>query len=109
MYGFSTSVIKNKIFTQFRNMSPENITAFYEHGLFVISSKPLCEVVDLSKINVKTILLNGENDTIVDQDDVRELATKLPDCKTYIIKNAGHFLHLEREEVLDIYDDILKV
>jgi hypothetical protein len=24
-----------------------------------------------------------------------------------IIKDVGHFLHMEREEVLDIYEDIL--
>ena len=36
--------IKNKIVTQFHAMSPENLRAFYEHGLFVVSTKKLSDL-----------------------------------------------------------------
>ncbi len=100
--------IKNAIVSQFRTMKEENIQAFYEHGLFVISSKALSDVVDLKAIKAKTILLNGEKDTIIDLDDVRFLASQIPHCELKIIKDAGHFLHMEREDILDIYEDILR-
>ena len=70
--------IKNKIMTQFRTMSKENLRTFYEHGLFVISTQELNKVVDLPKIKVKTILLHGEKDAIIDFADVKFLAARSP-------------------------------
>jgi pimeloyl-ACP methyl ester carboxylesterase len=100
--------IKNKIMTQFRTMSKENLRTFYEHGLFVISTQELNKVVDLPKIKVKTILLHGEKDAIIDFADVKFLAAQIPDCQIRIVKNAGHFLHLEREGVLDLYEELFR-
>lgn len=102
------SQIKQMIVSQFRSMDDKKLQAFYEHGLFVISSKSLSDMVDLKKIKAQTILLNGEKDTIIDLEDVKFLASQIPNCKTRIIKDVGHFLHMEREQVLDIYEDILK-
>jgi 2-succinyl-6-hydroxy-2,4-cyclohexadiene-1-carboxylate synthase len=100
--------MKKNIVSQFRTMKEENLQAFYEHGLFVIASKQLSEIVDLGAIKEKTILLNGEKDTIIDLDDVRFLASQIPDCELKIIKGVGHFLHMENEKVLDIYAEILR-
>ncbi len=100
--------MKQNIVNQFRNMTEENLQAFYEHGLFVIASKQLSEIVDLGSIKTKTILLNGEKDAIIDLDDVKFLASQIPDCELRIIKGVGHFLHMESEKVLDIYAEILR-
>jgi 2-succinyl-6-hydroxy-2,4-cyclohexadiene-1-carboxylate synthase len=100
--------MKENIVNQFRNMKEENLQAFYEHGLFVIASKQLSEIVDLGSIKEKTILLNGEKDTIIDLDDVKFLASQIPDCELKIIKGVGHFLHMENEKVLDVYAEILR-
>ena len=100
--------MKESIVNQFCTMKEESLRAFYEHGLFVIASKQLSEIVDLSAIKAKTILLNGEKDTIIDLDDVRLLASQIPDCELRIIKGVGHFLHMENESVLDIYAEILR-
>jgi 3-oxoadipate enol-lactonase len=109
-FGESLPVrMKQDILNQFRSMKAENIQAFYEHGLFVISSKQLSDIVDLRSLKAKTVLLNGELDTIIDLDDVRFLASQIPHCELKIIKGVGHFLHMEREDVLDIYEDILQV
>lgn len=83
--------------------------SFYEHGLFVISSKSLSDIVNLQAIKAKTILLNGEKDTIIDLDDVKFLASQIPGCELRIIKGVGHFLHMESEKVLDIYEEILRL
>ncbi|MFC1514783.1 alpha/beta fold hydrolase [Candidatus Omnitrophota bacterium] len=101
-------VIKNKIISQFQKMTPETIKAFSQHGLFVISTREISSVVDLHRITCPTTLLNGENDTIIDLEDVTFLAEQIPDAEIKIIEGVGHFLHLEKKELLDVYADILK-
>jgi len=99
--------IKEAIVRQFKSMKEENLRAFYEHGLFVISSKRLSELVNLKDIKAHTVLLNGERDTIIDLEDVKFLAAQIPSCELRIIKDAGHFLHMEREDIMDVYAEIL--
>jgi pimeloyl-ACP methyl ester carboxylesterase len=101
--------IKNKIVTQFQTMSQENLRAFYEHGLFVISTKKLGDLINLANIKAKTFLIYGERDTIIDLEDVKFLSTQIPRCEVKIVKDAGHFLHMEREDSFDIYQDILPI
>jgi len=101
--------IKNKIVTQFKNMSEENLRAFYEHGLFVVSTKKIGDLINLSNIKAKTVLIHGENDSIIDLDDVNFLASQIPNCAVKVVKGAGHFLHMESEDVFDIYEDILSI
>jgi pimeloyl-ACP methyl ester carboxylesterase len=99
--------IKKKIGTQFRTISETNMQAFCEHGLKVISAQKLSDHIDFKSIKVETVILRGENDVIVDLEDVSFLASQIPHCKLKIIKNVGHFLHLENDVVLDIYQDLL--
>ncbi|MFA4990190.1 MAG: alpha/beta hydrolase [Candidatus Omnitrophota bacterium] len=99
--------IKDKIVRQFQAMSQENLKSFYEHGLAVVSAKKIGDLIKLSHIREKTFLIYGEKDTIIDLDDVRSLASQIPDCEVRIIKGAGHFLHMEQVDILDIYADIL--
>jgi pimeloyl-ACP methyl ester carboxylesterase len=101
------AAMKNKIVTQFRQMSREALQAFCQHGLWVLSVRELSNAVDVSKIQCKTILLHGEKDTIIDVNDVTFLASQIPHSEMKVIKNVGHFLHLEREDLLDVYEEIL--
>ena len=101
------AAMKNRIVSQFERMDTESFKAFFQHGSTVISVKELEKVVDLAKVRCRTILLYGENDTIVDFDDVKFLASKMPGSELRLIKDVGHFLHLEKEELLDVYADIL--
>ena len=101
-------VVKNKIVTQFQRMSQEALQAFYQHGLFVISTEEIGKVVNLKDIKCKTTILAGEKDTIIDLKDVEYLASQIPNSEIRIIKGVGHFLHLEKEDLLDVYADILK-
>jgi len=99
--------MKKKIISQFRHMGPEAFQSFLQHGSTVLSVRELNKVVDVSRVQCKTILLHGENDTIVDIEDVRYLAGQIPRSELRLIKNVGHFLHLEREDLLDVYEEIL--
>ena len=99
--------IKKKIIKQFAEMSRERLAAFCEHGLFIIDGKNLKDVVNYEEIQAETILLRGENDTIVDLDDVQYLTSQIPNCRMEIIQDVGHFLHMESDDVLDIYNSVL--
>lgn len=99
--------VKARIKRQFCQMSQESIEAFYEHGLFVIGAGSIDEVVDVRKIQIETVLLNGADDPIADIEDVRYLSQRMPNCMLRIIDNVGHFLHLENESVLDVYSQSL--
>jgi len=101
--------LKRGIIRQFRSMKEDRLRSFCEHGSFVISSKKLNELVDLGAVKAKTILLRGEKDTIIDADDVKFLASQIPDCRIRTVEGVGHFLHMEREEVLDIYESYLRL
>jgi pimeloyl-ACP methyl ester carboxylesterase len=99
--------MRKKIINQFCTMSAEKLRTFYEHGLAVISTSEISNVVQLENIKAQTTLVNGRNDTIIDMEDIKYLASQIPNCETKIIENVGHFLHLEREDVLDTYQEIL--
>jgi pimeloyl-ACP methyl ester carboxylesterase len=99
--------MKKRIVSQFQRMGAEALQAFFQHGSTVISVRELSEVVDVGKVQCRTILVHGENDTIIDIDDVRFLASQIPRSELKIIRGVGHFLHLEKEELLDVYEEIL--
>ena len=101
--------IKNKIVSQFQSMSEENLRAFYEHGLFVISTKKLGDLISLSSIKAKTFLIYGEKDTIIDLEDVKFLASQIPHCQLKVVRGAGHFLHMEQDDIFDVYEGILPI
>jgi len=101
------AAMKKRIVSQFQRMGPESFQAFFQPGSTVISVRELGEVVDVGKVQCKTILLRGENDAIVDLEDVKFLASQMPRSELRLIKNVGHFLHLEKEDLLDVYEEIL--
>ena len=99
--------MKQRIVGQFQRMDAEAFQAFFQHGSTVLSVRDLGKVVDVGKVQCKTILVYGENDTIVDLEDVRFLASQMARSELRIIKNVGHFLHLEKDDLLDVYEEIL--
>ena len=101
------AAFKKRIVSQFQRMDPMAFQAFFEHGSNVISVRRLDVVVDVCKVQCKAILLYGDNDAILDLEDVRTLASQIPRSEVRVIKDVGHFLHLEKEELLDVYDELL--
>ena len=61
---------------------------------------------DFQKISVPTLILIGELDEMIPQDEAREMAQLIPGAELAIIKNAGHLdLLVEGGEFLNIVDD----
>jgi pimeloyl-ACP methyl ester carboxylesterase len=101
------AAMKKRIVGQFQRMDRETFEAFFQHGSTVLSVRELGAVVDVGKVQCKTIIVYGENDAIVDLSDVRFLASQMPRSELRIIKDVGHFLHLEKDDLLDVYEEIL--
>ena len=99
--------VKQRIAVKFRSISKENLQSFCDHGLNVISVQKFSDHIDLKKVSVETVLIRGEEDTIVDLEDVMFLSSQIPNSQLRIIKNVGHFLHMESEAVFDVYRELL--
>lgn len=57
---------------------------------------------DLSNsINIPTLLIYGEDDSITDLDVARSLQNRIPSSSLSVIKNAGHYSNLEQPEQFD--------
>jgi pimeloyl-ACP methyl ester carboxylesterase len=92
--------VKAAIVRQFERMEPDALRSFYQHGSFILFSEPLGKMVDLKSIACKTILLRGENDTIIDSEDLILLAAEIHGAEIITIKVAGYFLNLENDKLL---------
>lgn len=42
---------------------------------------------------------------MLDREDVKHAISMIPNCETQVVSGAGHFLHFERPEILDLYDE----
>lgn len=98
---------KKQMINQFRDMSREQFVSFYEHCEFVGQASDIEEYIELGKITASTLILSGEYDAILDQDDIEKASSKIPDCEYRMIPGAGHFLHWERSEILHTYSEFL--
>lgn len=98
---------KKQIIAQFSDMSREQFQSFYEHCKFVEKASDIEDYIDLSNIKASTLILSGEYDAILDQDDIAKASSLIPDCIYKMIPGTGHFLHWERPDILHTYSDFL--
>ncbi len=98
---------KKRVHDQFKNINEEQFETLYGHGKLLITTQHINEVVDLSTIKARTLIINGAKDTILDLEDVATASTQISDCQFSLVPGVGHFLHNENEDVLRIYKDFL--
>jgi len=99
---------KRRMILQFKNLTDEQFDSFYEHIKVIASTSHLTDYADLGKILAKTVIVNGADDQLLDNRDLKAASQLIPHSELRFIPDAGHFLHLEREEILDIYGGYLK-
>jgi pimeloyl-ACP methyl ester carboxylesterase len=104
---FIPEIQKKQMLEQFSSMSREEFLSFHAHCGFVEQALHLEELIDLSNIAAKTLIVNGEYDTILDNTDIQDISKRIPNCVFKLIPKAGHFLHWERPEILNTYSDFL--
>lgn len=97
--------LKEAIKKQFSNISEEHLRVLYAHSEFLERVGKISELVNPELINAYTLVINGEKDTIIDLSDNKEFTSKVPHCKTIVVKNAGHFLHFENPDIINYYVD----
>lgn len=98
---------KQQIINQFSVMSHDELMSFYAHCMFIERSSDLEKLIDISKIQAKTLIINGEFDVILDHMQIREVSKRIPDCRFELIPQVGHFLHWEQPELLNNYREFL--
>jgi pimeloyl-ACP methyl ester carboxylesterase len=98
---------KLQIELQFASLSQRSAESFYEHCRNILKLGHLRDSVDLSKIRARTLIVNGSEDRIIDLEDMWIAESIIPECECLLIEGVGHFLHFERPEVLDDYEDFL--
>lgn len=98
---------QRRIIEQFQHMSPEQFQCFYAHCDFVRETGHIDRFVDLQNIKANTLIINGDHDTILDLEDVSFARSLIPNCEVQVVSGAGHFLHFEREDILDVYKEFL--
>ncbi|MGE0387024.1 MAG: alpha/beta fold hydrolase [Gammaproteobacteria bacterium] len=108
--GFGQNIsesYKRQIIEQFRRMTPDQARTFYNHCSFVGSVQDIAQYVALDQITAPTLIINGADDAILDLGDLATATARIPNCQTRVVKDAGHFLHFERPEILGIYAEFL--
>jgi non-heme chloroperoxidase len=66
-------------------------------------------VVELSEINVPTLILWGEQDALFPREEQERLAAAIPDATLKVYPDTGHAVHWERPEwILRHLDEFMK-
>lgn len=98
---------RRRIALQFAGLTDRSAEAFHEHCRNLTTLGHLQDLVDLTRIRARTMIVNGAKDRIIDVDDMWVAQRLIPDCQCRLIEGAGHFLHFERPEILDHYEDFV--
>lgn len=98
---------KRQIVAQFARLTDESALAFHEHCRNVLQLGSLEARVDLTRIRARTLIVNGAEDRIIDLEDMYAAQALIPDCECRLVPGVGHFLHFERPELLDDYEDFI--
>ena len=100
-----SNLFKKTIISQFKNMNEDKFTAFYASAELIKNVRDINKKIGLGSITAKTLIVNGELDTIINLDDIKFASSQLADCEIRMVPDAGHFLHHEKKEILDIYHE----
>ncbi len=96
------------IISQFEHLDREQARTLYHHLGFVGACGSVEDLVDLGAIRAPTLVINGADDPLIDPQDAYPAAARMQDADPMIVENAGHFLHLERPELVEIYAQFIE-
>lgn len=105
--GKIPEALKHGIRSQFRNINDKHLETLREHIEFVDHVEDITKFINPENITTRTLVINGDEDTIIDIDDNKEFVEKMPNCEWRIAKNTGHFLAYENEAVIHLFTDFL--
>ena len=97
---------QQRIAAQFATLRPEQFQQMYEHAERLVNADDLDGIADLRRIGAATLIVNGAADPIVDAADA-DTVQRIPRAELRVVPGVGHFLHVERADVIDIYAEFL--
>lgn len=63
---------------------------------------------NLKNIKCPTLIIHGEYD-VIPTSAIEKMNSEINGCETHIIKNCGHFVHIERQkEYFDLIEKFLE-
>ncbi len=99
---------RGHIIEQFERLDREQARTLYHHLGFVGACGSVDDLVELSAIRAATLIINGADDPLIDPQDAYPAAARIPNADALVVEDAGHFLHLERPELMDVYADFIE-
>jgi len=100
------TAMRQRIVRQFAHASGDNLRSFYEQSAYVASAGRLQDMVNLRAISARTAIVKGSDDPLIDEADIDVLLT-IPNAEYIRVPRAGHFLHWESPEILELYAKFL--
>ena len=100
------TAMRQRIVRQFAHASGDNLRSLYEQSANVASAGRLQDIVNLRAISARTAIVKGSDDPLIDEADIDVLLT-IPNAEYIRVPRAGHFLHWESPEILELYAKFL--
>lgn len=97
---------RSAVQAQLRTLGPEQYRQMYDQARLLVDDVDFESIVDLQRIDARTLIVNGSDDPIVDWTQTPQTAARFRSASFEIVA-AGHFLHFERPEILDTYASFL--
>lgn len=107
---FPTRKKLNKTLETF-SFYPKKINSVYQNQLYLAnkhakSSSSFLQLLpfsdeDLKRIKIPVLILIGDHDVINSTESIKNAEKLLPNCKTKIIENAGHFLSIDQAKIVN--------
>jgi pimeloyl-ACP methyl ester carboxylesterase len=96
-------VFRDAMRAQFAGVTDEQLQQMYTQTATLAAGADLREIVDLHRITAEILIVNGAEDPLVDVEDYQTMAGCFKQSELHIIEGLGHFLHLERPSLIDLY------
>ncbi len=96
------------IISQFEQLNREQARTLYHHLGFVGACGSVADLVDLGAIRAPTLIINGADDPLIDPEDAYPAAARMQRADPVLVEGTGHFLHLERPELVEIYAEFIE-
>jgi pimeloyl-ACP methyl ester carboxylesterase len=93
---------------QFANVSDAQLMQMRRQCETLALGADLREVVDMRRITGHVLIVNGAEDPLVDVTNHETMGGCFQNAETQIIAGVGHFLHLERPGLIDMYVDFMR-
>jgi Ca2+-binding EF-hand superfamily protein len=93
---------------QFASVTDAQLLQMRRQCATLAAGADLREIVDLNRITAKVLIVNGADDPLVDVTDHEITDLCFPKAECHVLAGVGHFLHLERPALIDLYLDFMR-